>query len=93
MTLQEHPQRRHLHTPAAVLTHQIRLFAHRRRAFDSRHGLGRPRAGGRVFAADKDHVPIEAGPFLPVAVPGKPLLLAAGLHEAVDAAVGQEAAA
>jgi hypothetical protein len=37
-------------------------------------------AFGCVLASQEDHVPVQANPFLPSAVPRKPLLLAARSH-------------
>ena len=58
-------------------------------------GVGRlgPFACGRVGDADEDHVPVGAGPAVPLAVARDPLLLRAGGDVAVDEGVGHPAAA
>ncbi len=57
-------------------------------------GVGRigPFAFRRVGNAHEDHVPVGAGPAVPLAVAGDPLLLGAGVDVAVDEGVGHPAA-
>ena len=56
-------------------------------------GIGRfgPFAFRWIGDADKDHVPVCAGPTVPLAVAGDPLLLRAGSDVAVDEGVGHPA--
>jgi hypothetical protein len=58
-------------------------------------GIGRfgPFALRRIGDSDKDHVPVRAGPAVPLAVAGYPLLLGTGGYVAVDERVGHPAAA
>ncbi len=58
-------------------------------------GVGRfgPFTFGWIGDADEDHVPVRAGPAVPLGVAGDPLLLGAGRYVAVDESVGHPAAA
>ena len=56
-------------------------------------GRGRPLAGRRIGYADKDHVPVGAGPFAPLGVARNPLLLRSGIDGAIDQIVGHPATA
>ena len=69
------------------------LFAHDGNARDFGVRRRGPFAGGRIDVADKNHVPVGAGPTAPLAVARDPLLLRAGVHVAIDERVGHPAAA
>ncbi len=87
-------QRRDAHVPVATrINQEERLLAnHRCLGNPGIRRLG-PVAFGRMYHADKDHIPVGAGPAAPFAVARDPLLLRAGVDVAVDQRVGDPAAA
>ena len=62
---------------AARIDGEKGLFAHDGSLGDLGVGRRGPFAGRRILDADEDHVPVGAGPTVPLAVAGDPLLLRA----------------